>query len=128
MFPCHASPMFRHVTCVQVNVQIMMASVPMLPGVKELLEDGIESTAVTSNSYYLQYVEQGASIVTEIGGNVLLDPQTSGAIIVWALLHFCFLCSTPCLCLQGVCYSASQTTCVTLSSAICVLHNTVLQL
>lgn len=65
----------------QVNVHITMASVPVLPGVKQLLERGIESTAIKSNSYYLQYVKQGASIAAEIGGKVLLDPQTSGAVI-----------------------------------------------
>lgn len=75
--------------CLQVNIRINLSSIHMLPGVKELLVDGVQSTAVASNAFYLQYAHQDGSPRTEAGQDIVLDPQTSGADSV--SLQFCKL-------------------------------------
>ena len=79
----------------QVDLQIKLPSVPVLPGVRELLEKGIQSTAIQGNSHFLQIVSNCAQLTTEQTA-VLLDPQTSGA--MYSCHSACNLCEAVSWC------------------------------
>lgn len=64
---------------VQVSLKVKVSSLPLLPGAAELLESGIESTAVASNVFYFRHVKWDDSWEdAQAGWKILLDPQTSG--------------------------------------------------
>lgn len=93
---------------IQVNVRIRTGCLSLLPGAQELLEDGVRSTAATSNSYFLQYVDQGTTAEQDLNSSILLDPQTSGDF--WQIRgHTMILCmAKPCVFVQVDSFSVSQ--------------------
>eukprot|EP00892_Ulva_mutabilis_P009869 jgi/Ulvmu1/7254/UM035_0041.1 len=73
----------------QVNIELEMSCVPLLPGAKELLRMGVQSTAASSNAHYLQYVNRDKA--TGLGDErlILFDPQTSGKSAAQACRYDC---------------------------------------
>jgi hypothetical protein len=65
--------------CVQVQACIEVTAVPQLPGVAELVEACVHSTAETANRDVLCKVDDQARIMLTAQSHALLDPQTSGA-------------------------------------------------
>ena len=88
----------------QVDLEINLPRVPLLQGVQELLERGVQSTATEGNSHSLQFVSNRAQLTKEHVA-VLLDPQTSGAILLLTLYAKC----------EKLCHGSS--TCCTASDA-----------
>lgn len=75
-----AGHLFEMLQASQVSARLELASLPLLPGVTELLEQGVESTLATDNR------EFAATLVWQCpespSGQVLFDPQTSGGLLL----------------------------------------------
>ena len=64
----------------KVNAELDLAEIPTLPGSVELLAQGIQSTLQPANLAFAMHVEQ-PELLRE-GAGVLLDPQTSGGLLI----------------------------------------------
>ncbi|MCH7751295.1 MAG: selenide, water dikinase SelD [Planctomycetes bacterium] len=65
-----------------LSAEISLGSVPLLPGVAELLHQGIESTLAPSNRESFNSIEAPIHLSARPESSALFDPQTSGGLLL----------------------------------------------
>jgi selenide,water dikinase len=66
----------------KLSAEISLGSVPLLPGVAELLHQGVESTLAPSNRERLDRIEVPIHLSARPEFSVLFDSQTSGGLLL----------------------------------------------
>ncbi len=77
-----AGHLLEMLTPKQFTAELKLSRVPLLPGTRELLELGVESTLTPSNRESFANACEFATDVTPPSQAVLFDPQTSGGLLI----------------------------------------------
>ncbi len=64
------------------TAEICLADVPLLPGAREMLAEGIESTLAPANRSIEDQIETAAGVRERVEYRSLFDPQTSGGLLL----------------------------------------------
>ncbi|MBI3466049.1 MAG: selenide, water dikinase SelD [Planctomycetes bacterium] len=66
----------------QVAAELSLADVPLLPGVEQLITEGVESTLAPANRAAEAEIEAAEEIKARAAYRALFDPQTSGGLLL----------------------------------------------
>ena len=65
----------------EVTAEVSLSRLPALPGVKELLESGIQSSLAPANQANCYAMEVESQLAQNTDVNIMYDPQTSGGLL-----------------------------------------------
>lgn len=66
----------------QTNAEIQFNSIPMMSGVQEILEQGIQSTLAPDNHRKQRHISVSGDVIEELTYPAVFDPQTCGGFIL----------------------------------------------